>query len=99
MRVGIDIVWFAMSGPTGVCNPNITSDILAFRKLLQVLNPAFRLINRKFVLFVYQSNSGTIVTSVFEAMQSFNQNRVSIPISNITNNTTHIKPIYYVFVK
>jgi hypothetical protein len=41
-------------------------------------------------LFVQDCHSGTVISAVFKAMQSFNKNGISFFASDITNYSAHI---------
>ena len=89
MWVSIDIVWLAVSCPTGMSDTDMSADIFTVSKVFQIRHFAFCLINIQFIICVEQSHSGTVITTIFKAFQSVNQNRICIFFAYVRYNSTH----------
>ena len=94
MRVSIHVRWFSVSCPTSVSNADCTAYILAFTKFLQVCNLSFGLKNIQLALVVQQSNSGTVITSVFQTMQTLYQNRKRLLRTYVSYYSTHKRSFF-----
>ena len=86
--MGIGHRGFAMSGPAGVGDAEVSGQILASSHSLQVGHLARGLVDIQ-VLTVQQSHSGRVVTTILKPVKSFNQYGISLSASNISNYSTH----------
>ena len=89
MRMGIGAVGLSMCGPTGVCNSNGSRHVLSIGIFLQVGHLSFGLIDLQSGRFGDERHTGTVVATVFQSFQSFNQHRISLAFSYISNDSTH----------
>ena len=91
VRVGVDVRWFAVSGPPGVADTDCARNRLLVHQLLEGGQAAFLLYNTK-ALLIHHRNAGRIIPPVFQALQPIENDRHSAFVSHITNNAAHINP-------
>jgi hypothetical protein len=56
--------------------------------MFKIRNLSLAFIDRKLV--IEKTDTGTVIATVFKAMQSLDQKRVRLSVSDISNNSTHI---------
>jgi hypothetical protein len=89
VRVRIEVIGFAVGSPTGVGNTDGAGNVLGFSKALQVCHLAFGFIEVQLTGSGHHGDARTVIAPVFQPVQSFYQNWIGIPASQIANYTTH----------
>ena len=79
----------AMRRPACVGNTHAARHILVAAILRQVVNLAFGLIHIEFSAVANHCHAGTVIAAILQALQAFNQNRISFLRSDVTYNSTH----------
>ena len=87
--MGVDVVRFAVRRPTGVGDTDRSIQILGFDETFQIGDFALAFEHVQNSFSIDQSQSCAVVTSVFQAVKSFYQNGVSLPLTHVTYNSTH----------
>jgi len=87
MGMGVPVAGFAMGRPPGVADPGVGVNVFS--------NEAFLQLGYLTLLFIdvqpgiEESDPGTVVPPIFEAFEAFQDDRVSFPGSDISNNAAH----------
>lgn len=89
MRVGINIVRLPVGCPPGMRYPYIARHIFRFTESFQIIYFATGFINIKSASGLKQRHPGTVIPSVFQPVQTLNQNPVSGTMAYITYYSTH----------
>ena len=89
MGMRIDVARLAVRRPAGVGDARAAGHILVRRRSLQVLDLALGLVDDQVAAVVNQRHAGAVISPVLEPGQSLDQNRVGLPATDISNNTTH----------
>ena len=84
----------AMRGPTRMGDTDMPAHVFCFRRSFQIADLAFRLIHIQITRIADQSHTGAIVTTVLQTFKSFYQNGVSLSLTYISDNSTHIPFIF-----
>ena len=98
MRVGIPGGRFTVGSPAGMGNTNGTTGILVVTILHKIINLALRFIDIQFTIVIQQRHAGTVITTILQSPQSLYQNRKSLLISDISNNSAHTLIFLFVFI-
>ena len=97
MRMGIHGGRFSVRCPSRMCYTDCSSIIFITTKLFEVADLSFGLIHIQGALCVDHGDSRTVVASVFQPLQSFNQNGISLTLPNVSYNSAHIV-LMFVFI-
>ena len=87
--MGIERRRLSMSGPTRVGYTHRAAYVLVFAVSDQIIYLSFRLVNIKTTVVVDQSDSSTVISSIFKPAQSFDKNRKGFFLSYISYYSTH----------
>ena len=79
--VRIGGVGLSVRGPSCVGNADRSSRVFVRCKVLQVGHLALGLIHSQVAIFCQQGNSGTVIASIFQSLESLNQNGVGITLA------------------
>ena len=91
MGMGIDVAGFPVSSPTGVSDTLAPLQIRAsVNEIREDLQPALGLAHLKRAVVGPDGHAGGVITPVFHALQSVQQDRSSAHRSHKANNSTHI---------
>ena len=83
-------VRFTVSGPSRMRYAYAARCVFVGRILLQVCHLSFCLVYSEVFIVVEQSYSGAVVTSIFQSLQSLDENRVSFSFSYVSYDSTHV---------
>ena len=90
MGVGIDVVWLAVGGPAGVADAQRAGQIRAVMgQLLENLQATLGLFHLHSVRAA-DGDAGRVITTVFQPLQSVQQNGGGLLTTYITYDSTHI---------
>ena len=90
MRVGVDVVWLAVGGPAGVADAQRAGQIRAVMgQLLQDLQATLGL-SHLHPVRAADGHAGRVITTVFQPLQSVQQNGGGLLPTYITYDSTHI---------
>jgi hypothetical protein len=70
-------------------NAGSSASILLSGKAFKFGNLAFCFVNVEFTVIADESHARAVVPAIFEPMQSFNNDRICLPVSDVTYYTTH----------
>ena len=97
MRMGIHGGRFSVRCPSRMCYTDCSGIIFITTKLFEVADLSFGLIHIQGALCVDHGDSRTVVASVFQPLQSFNQNGISLTLPNVSYYSAHIV-LMFVFI-
>ena len=89
MGMGIACRRFAMRRPACMGNAHTARHVLVAAIVGQVVNLSFGLVHVELAAVAYHCYSGTVVATILQALQPFNQNRIGFLRSDVTYNSTH----------
>ena len=89
MRMRIGSRRLTMGSPAGMSDTDMAAAILVGSHLLQVAHLTLCLIHIQLVLTVNQCHAGAIISTIFQLFQALDEDRISIILTNISNNSTH----------
>ncbi len=95
MRMGVRVVRLAVRCPSRVCYTDCPGNVFRLAKPFKFADLSMRLINIQSVLCVNQSHAGTVVTAVFQSVQSFCQDRECLLDTYISYYSAHINYLFY----
>ncbi len=85
--VCVDVVGFAVGGPAGMAHAGSAGHVFIAGECFQFRHLAFFLVHIQRA--VLDGDSGAVVSSVFETVQAFNNDRVGLLGTDIGDDTTH----------
>lgn len=88
--MGVGIVRNPVRGPARVRDADGSAEVLTLEEMFQVRDLAFAFENVEGPRCVDQRDSRTVVTPVFEAVQTLHQNRTGITPADISYNSAHL---------
>ena len=97
VRMGIDLIGFAVGSPTGVSDADETRCVLVCDCLFEVGDFALCLIDVELPVVVDECNACAVVTTIFQTVQAFDENRIGFAFTDISYYSTH-KDIYYLVI-
>lgn len=89
MGVGVGVGRFAVRGPSGVTNASMTESGLLAEKPGEFINTTGLLAKLK-TFFVDSTESGRIITTVFESTETFNEDGLGWFFAYVTDDAAHI---------
>jgi hypothetical protein len=89
VRVGIHVVWRPVGGPAGVPDASGSGWNVAANEGKQVLDLSFFLFYLYGIRAIKNSNTGTVVSAVFESLQSLDENGKTVFVAYVSNYTAH----------
>ena len=89
MRMRIDGRGLTMGRPSGMCDTDSTADILVTAIFHQIVYLSFCLADIQVTIVINQCDTCRVVTTILQASQTFNQNRESVLLSNISYYSAH----------
>ncbi len=89
MWVGIDVVGRPVRGPAGVPDAHGSGGKVVANKGQQVLDLSFFLSYLDGILAVKNSNTGAVVSAVFQSLQALDENWEAVFIAYVSNYTAH----------
>ena len=93
MGVRIDGIGFAVGRPARMRYTDRAAGIFVRSVRLQLRDLAFGFVDIELTLLVDERHTGTVVPAVLQTMQTLNQDRISLSLSDISNYSAH-KKIY-----
>lgn len=87
--VGVAHGRLTVGGPACVGDADGARAVLAFGGKLQVADLALGLVNIQGVVAVDERHTGRVVTTVFQTVKTFDEDAVSITVTDITYYSTH----------
>ena len=97
MRVSVACRRLAMRRPTRMGNAHAARHVLVAAIVGQVVNLSFGLVHVELAAVAYHCYSGTVVATILQTLQAFNQYRIGFLRSDVTYNSTH-NIIYYLTI-
>ena len=88
--MGVDVARLAVGGPAGVGYAYAAADVLVGRDRFKVLDLALGLVDHKPSVIVDERHSGAVVTSVFEPLETLDENWVGLSFTYISYDSTHL---------
>src|SRR3972149_6857726 len=89
MRMSIYLIGLSMCCPAGMADPDSTGN--SRKSFLKVNDPAFLFENLK-CFIVKNSDSGRVITPVFQSLQGIDKDRSCLSPAIISYNSAHVKP-------
>ena len=89
MWVGIDVVGRPVRGPAGVPDAHGSGGKVVANKGQQVLDLSFFLSYLDGILAIKNSNTGAVVSAVFQSLQALDENWEAVFIAYVSNYTAH----------
>ena len=89
MRMGVACRRLAVRRPACMGNAHAARHILVAAILRQVVDLAFGFIHIQLSAVANHCHAGTVIAAILQALQAFNQNRISFLRSDVTYNSTH----------
>src|ERR1043166_3875871 len=90
MRVCIYVVRDTVCCPACVANSNGPAFILFSNKVVEIHHFTLAFIYVQILMIIKYSNAGTVISPVFQSLQPFNKERVSLFLTNISNYSAHV---------
>src|SRR5689334_8769043 len=87
MGMCVPVVRFTVCRPTRMAHSQMAFHILAFHCFSEVAD--FSCLLENFEIAIQNSNACTVVSAVFQPLQSFDQDRINFPLTNVCYNSTH----------
>ena len=87
--MGIDRRRLAMCSPSGVGNTHTTCHVLVGTIVLEVGHLAFGLIYMQPAVVINQCGACAVITTVFKAFKTLDEDRICLLVANISYDTTH----------
>ena len=90
--VGMGILRTRLSvrGPPRMGDAHMAADIFVLHRPLQVADLSLSLINIQLARIADQSHTSTVIATIFQTFKPFYQDGISFPLTDITNDSTHI---------
>ena len=88
--MGIDVIGFSVSGPTGMRYTHTAADILSFYGLFQIGHLTLGLVNDQIAVVIDKRHAGAVVTAILQAGKPLEQYRACLTFTDITYNSAHI---------
>ena len=98
MRVGIDGVGLAVSGPAGVGDADAAGGVLVRAFFLQGRYLAGSLVDVEVAFGVNHGDTGRVVAAIFQSMKTLYQNGVSLLLTDISYYSTHSFGCFLVYL-
>ena len=89
MRMGIGVIRLTVGSPTGVGDAYRTGSILVLEEMLQGVDLALALVYIERAVTAHQGDAGAVVSSVFKPAEALYQDGTGIPVTDVTNYSTH----------
>ena len=89
MGVGVGAIGLSVSGPTGVGDTDVPADVFVLTERLQIGHLALGLVHIQAAVATYHSHAGTVITTILQSLESFNQNGIGFLPAYVTNNSAH----------
>ena len=83
-------IGFAVRGPTGVGNADCTRSVLLLDTFFKCRHLAFGFVHIQIPFGIDDGNSRTVVPTIFQTVQAFNQDRACLLFPEVSNDSTHI---------
>ncbi len=93
MWVGVDIVRLTVRGPSRMSDADGSLYLAVGGVLFELSHLAFSFVHMDAT--VEQSNTGAVITAVFESPEPFDENGVGLARSNVSYNSTHGVMVLY----
>ena len=89
VRMGIDLIGFAVGSPTSVSDADETRRVLVRDSLFKVGDFALCLLDVELPVVVDECNACAVVTTIFQTVQAFDENRIGFAFTDISYYSTH----------
>ena len=89
MRMRIGSRRLTMGSPAGMGDTDMAAAILVGSHLLQVAHLTLCLVNIQLILTINQCHTSAVISTIFQLFQALDKDRISIILTNISNNSTH----------
>ena len=89
MRMSVDIAWLSVRRPSGVGYSYAAAEIMAGRDFLEIFYLSFGLVYPHLTVVIDKGDSGAVITSVFESLQTLYQDWVGLSLTYISYYSAH----------
>jgi hypothetical protein len=88
MGMGIHLVRFSVCCPSGMCHADGSGGIFIHYIMFQLGD--FSLAFKDVQFIIQDADASTVIPPVFEPVQTFDQDGIGFPWTDVSNNSTHI---------
>ena len=89
MRMGVDVAWLSVRRPSGVGYSYAAAEIMAGSDFLEIFYLPFGLVYPHLTVVIDKGDSGAVITSVFESLQTLYQDWVSLSLTYVSYYSAH----------